>query len=164
MIKSIVYLAFIFVLLLGCAKPPNYPLTPVIKYEGVNKKEIAQGNAAAEEDYLNITFSFTDGDGDISFERDSLDVFLTDSRDGSRLPYRLPSISTQGVGNGISGNITIRILNKLQICCTFPNGATPCTKSTQFPTDTFSYFIQMRDRAGNWSNTIQTDVITVLCN
>jgi hypothetical protein len=149
--------------IVGCAKPPEYPFAPVIKYEGINKTVIAQGNAQAEEDYLIITFSFTDGDGDISFERDSIDVFLTDSRDGTRIPYRLPTISTQGVGNGISGNITIRILNKLQICCTFPNGATPCTKSTIFPTDTFSYFIQMRDRAGNWSNTEQTDVVTVLC-
>lgn len=160
------FLCFILVslVIIGCAKPPNYPNEPIITYEGLNKTVIAQGNANAEPDTLKIKFSFTDGDGDISYEKDSIDIFLTDSRDGTKLPYRLPQISSQGVGNGISGTITVKIPNKLQICCTFPNGATPCTKSEEFPKDTFSFYMQLRDRAGNWSNIEKTDVITVLCD
>ena len=160
LIASGVLLAF------SCVKPPNYPDEPRIEYIGLNKSTIAQGNGNAPRDTLEITFFFEDGDGNIGTpdqDTANFDVFLYDSRDSSLTKFRLPVLPDQGIGNGVSGEATVRIPTLFNICCTFPNGATPCQASTQFPTDTFSYAIRMRDRAGNTSNSIQTEMITVLC-
>lgn len=149
----------------ACIQRPEYPVQPVITYEGLSKRVIAQGSSSALPDTLDLLFSFTDGDGDLGYENDSLDIFLTDSRDGFVENLKLPVFPSQGTGNGISGEITVRVFNKpFNICCTYPNGQVPCTPSTIYPVDTFSYGIQIRDRAGNFSNKVQSEVITILCN
>ncbi len=167
LIRIAFFLGLPLFVVLSCANAPDYPIEPIIEIMDLNKTSIAQGNGNAAADTLAIRFSFTDGDGDIGFpdDVDSIDTYLTDSRDGFINRFRLPAISTQGVGKGISGEVTLKIPNRpFRICCTFPNGATACEPNTQFPTDTFSYTIQIRDRAGHLSNTIQTQTITILCD
>ena len=150
----------------ACVQPPNYPNEPVIEYIGLNKSVIAQGNQNSAPDTLEVIFSFTDGDGNLGFPDDSLNVFdaiLTDSRDGFEHLFRLPVLPEQGVGNGVSGEITLRIPNRLPICCTFPDGSTACQPSSRFPTDTMSFAIRIMDRDRNVSNTIRSEQITILC-
>lgn len=148
----------------SCVQPPNYPDEPIIEFLSLNKNAIAQGNGSADPDTLAVTFSFTDGDGDLGFEGDSIDVFLTDSRDNFVNRFKLPLIPDQGTGNGISGEITLKIPNTpFNICCTYPNGATACQPNAEFLTDTMSFKIQIRDRSDNYSNPIQTETITILC-
>ncbi len=148
-----------------CVQPPDYPDEPVIEFVRLNKSSIAQGNAGARPDTLGVIFSFTDGDGNVGFESDSVDVFLTDSRDDFVNRFKLPVIPDQGSGNGISGEVTIKLPNTpFNICCTFPDGSTACQQNEKFKVDTFSYTIQMRDRDFNLSNKVQTDLITILCN
>ena len=152
-------------LVYNCVQPPNYPNTPQINYVGINQQAISQGNANNPADTLEITLSFTDGDGDLGIDDSTVDFFLTDSREGFVDIKKLPVIPDQGIGNGISGEITVRLLNKpFGICCTYPDGSTPCVPNANFPTDTMSYTIQIKDRAGNMSNKIQTETITILCN
>ncbi len=151
--------------LFNCVQPPDYPNEPEISYIGFNKLSIAQGNQDAPPDTLILMFSFTDGDGDLGNDTDSIDIFYTDSRDGFRGLRRLPVIPDQGTGNGISGEVTLKFPNKpFNICCTYPDGATACQPNPNFATDTFSYTLQIRDRAGNFSNEIQTETVTILCN
>jgi hypothetical protein len=149
-------------LILACVNPPDYPDTPVIKYLGVNKIQVNQDNRPLlAEDTLSIRFSFTDGDGDLSLN-DTTDVFLYDSRFPSLAnPYKIPTIPLDGTGNGIRGEITINILSSNRICC-IENGF-PCPSNPQNPVDTFSYEIQIRDRAGNLSNRIRTETIDIIC-
>jgi hypothetical protein len=149
----------------ACVKRPDYPIEPVLNFKGMNKQVIAQGSPSAAADTLAITFGFTDGDGDLGYADGTLDIFLTDSRDGFEETLKLPVIPAQGSGNGISGEITVLVFNKpFNICCTYPNGQVPCTPSTVFPIDTFSYAIRIRDRAGHFSNSVQTGVVSILCN
>lgn len=150
----------IWLTLLSCADAPSYPITPVIEYLGVNKLQVLQQPLGP--DTLEIYFSFTDGDGDLSLE-DSTDIFLFDSRKPSILnAYKIPTISEESINGGIRGEITIRIKNvNFGICCIenqFPCGGTPAS-----PVESFSYEIQIRDRAGNLSNRIRTETIDVLC-
>ncbi len=158
----------VFFLMLGffafsCVQPPNYPAAPEIDYIGINQLSIGQGNANSPDDTLVVQFSFTDGDGDLSGDNDSIDIFFTDSRRGSLIPYRIPLISNQGTGNGISGEITVRIPNKpFGICCAL-EGFSACEPLPGM-VDTFSYGIQIRDQANNYSNKVQTETITILCN
>lgn len=163
--KVVVWICLLPVLSASCIKRPDYPVQPVISYIGMNKQTIVQGSAQAAPDTLAITFGFTDGDGDLGHADGTLDIFLTDSRDGFEETLKLPVIPSQGTGNGVTGEITVRMFNKpFRICCTYPNGQVPCTPSTVFPRDTFSFAIRIRDRAGHVSNSVQTGVITILCN
>jgi hypothetical protein len=169
--KTLNYL-WLLLLALGlynCTQPPDYPVEPVIfppeAGRILNRQAIVQGSTTAPFDTLVVTFGFTDGDGDIGTRGDSLDVFLTDSRDGFVNFYKLPVIPQQGAGNGISGEVTLRIPNKpFNICCTFPDGSTACQPNQNFPTDRYYYTIQIRDQANNFSNELDTEELTVLCN
>jgi hypothetical protein len=162
--RTIIFITALFFTLSSCIKAPEFPDTPEIQFVGFNTTTITQGSATADEEILELTFSFTDGDADIGSEEDA-NVFLTDSRDGSVLPFKVNPIPEQGTGNGISGEITVRIVNKpFNICCTFDNGQSPCTASTSQPTDKMFYSIQLLDRAGHESNIVDTEELTILCN
>lgn len=149
-------------LIFACVNPPNYPDAPEIEYMGVNKTTIFQGTPNLPADTLAIRFSFTDGDGDLSSE-DSTDVFLYDSRFPSvPNPYKIPLIPEDGTGNGIRGEITVRIQNAFNICCIEASGFA-CPTAATFDIDTFSYEIQIRDRAGNFSNRVRTETLGIRC-
>ncbi len=165
--KKVFPLAFValFFVFQYCVQPPDYPLEPVIEYIGLSKNLLQQGTG--NEDFLSVTFSFTDGDGDLGYpETDpTASVFIRDSRDSfAKPPLQLPYVEPQGAGNGISGEITI---NLPTVCCIFidPDGfklaCEDVPNTMQF--DTFHYFIKIRDRAGHESNEIKTGAIILKC-
>lgn len=144
-----------------CVRPPDFPDEPVIAFKSLSKQTMRQSiNQFADSSFL--TFTFTDGDGDLGDEdNDSLNVYVTDGRDGvEKFKYRIPYIEPQGTGNGIEGEIRVKLNTT---CCIYPDGQVPCTKSTDFPTDTLFYEIYIKDRKGNKSNVIQTPMIVLLC-
>lgn len=146
----------------SCADAPVYPNEPVITYEGMSKNRIFQFTNGPV-DTIVVNFSFTDGDGDLSsIGSDSIDIFLTDSRlPDSPIDYRFPLIDEEGTGNGISGTASITIVNTNNICCIF--NSVLCAANPAYPIDTFSYSIQIRDRANNFSNLIRTEQIEIIC-
>lgn len=151
------------ILLQFCVQPPNYPDEPVIEFQRLSKTTLMQTRFGV--DSVVVTFSYTDGDGDLGFEDNTIDLFIEDGRDSfSKLPYRIPFVGTQGAGNGISGEISIRVPTT---CCIYPvaSGIPPCDTSNFAPQmfDTVFYRIQIQDRGGHLSNTIQTDPIRLQC-
>lgn len=151
--------------LVSCSQPPDYPNEPVLQYIGVNKTSVLQGSRTTPNDTLAIRFSFTDGDGDLGNSENTNNILLYDSRDSTLAPYKIPPVPEQGSGNGISGEITILVPNRIgsgNICCIFPD-LRVCQTDPRYKQDTFSYSIQMIDRAGHKSNIINTEQITILC-
>lgn len=154
----IIALFLLSLYLISCTQPPDFPDEPVIEFMSISKNQMIQGSFT--EDSIIVAFSFTDGDGDLG-DDDSINVFLTDSRDDFIAnQYRIPFIPEEGAANGISGEIFLTVFTT---CCTFPDATLPCTPSTAHPRDSLRYLIQIRDRAGNWSNEISTDLIYILC-
>ena len=150
-----------FVVLQFCVKPPDYPNEPVITFESLSKDVMFQSTFG--QDSVVITFSFTDGDGDLGFQDDDEEsIFIIDGRDSFQKPsYRIPYIEQQGAGNGISGEIGIVVPTT---CCIYPPPLPPCdTINAPQQLDTVFYWIQIKDRAGNLSNQIKTDPITLVC-
>lgn len=153
----------------ACLAPPEFPNEPVINFESISKFEINQANAGLPKDSIRIHLTFTDGDGDLGENgTDSVQIFLTDSRSNGRIPallrspLNIPSIPPEGTGNGISGDLFITLENEAQ--------SIPCianrrlfAQDPDLPVDTFSYIIQIRDRAGNLSNFVRTDMIDIIC-
>ncbi len=149
-------------MLFACTSPPDYPIEPVLEYKSVSKPFMTQSSIPTVDSVV-INFTFTDGDGDIGEETNTEYIFLTDTRTGFvDNTFSLPLVPVQGVGNGISGEVSIIVQTT---CCIFPDGGPPpCEPSTEFPTDELIYEIYMVDRAGNKSNIIRTEPIQLLCN
>lgn len=166
--KSLVYLALLAVslLVITCVKPPDYPDEPVITEITVNQNTISQASNNGPIDTLIISVAFTDGDGDLSDDETDPNIELIDSRDSTVTPYRIPAINEQGTENGIRGEIKILIPNKTGgskgICCIFPDRRI-CDVDSRYPTNVYRYSVRIKDRAGNWSNAMETEDITILC-
>ncbi|MCC7246690.1 MAG: hypothetical protein IT269_13485 [Saprospiraceae bacterium] len=157
-----VLLTFTVLLLTYCVQPPDYPIEPVIELKNVSKNELKQGQGS--QDSLFVTFTFTDGDGDLG-DQDSLNIFVVDGRDGNeKSRFRIPFIEPQGTGNGINGEITVRLNTS---CCIYvtPEGIpVACEQAANYiEKDTLTYRISIRDRAGHRSNEIETSQIVLKC-
>jgi hypothetical protein len=165
-LSKYLWAAFIAGVFLACSTPPEYPNEPILTYRGLNRVSIPQSSGTQSElDTLIIRMGFTDGDGDLG-DKDSINIFLTDSRDGFEHVFKINEIPQLGSGTSISGEIAIKLTNNSStkyFCCTFPNTRVTCIPSTEFPEDTMSYTIRIRDRAGNWSNQIRTETFRILC-
>jgi hypothetical protein len=142
----------------ACVRPPDYPIEPRIEFLGLSKNMVQQG---LSKDTLFLSVSFTDGDGDIGFQNNDSTLFVVDTRrNGTRINdvQGLPSVPEQGAGNGITGEIRMRIYGG---CCT--NTLVPCSPPFKYAQDTVIYEIYIKDRAGHESNRVKTPPIYVLC-
>ncbi|MGH1339317.1 MAG: hypothetical protein ACRBFS_24575 [Aureispira sp.] len=109
-------------------------------------------------DSLFLTFEFQDGDGDIGSDT-SKNIIVTDARNGLILAsYKVPDYLLNN-NNSRKGSITLVVYAP---CCIYPNG-TSCQPSMDYPMDKMRYEIQLCDRAGNCSNIIQSDPVTLEC-
>lgn len=136
--------------LVSCSDEETFPDTPVISFKSLEKFQSVSGL-----DSLVLTFSFTDGDGDIGsaasdtfgrdvyarlFERNN-GVF-EEAPLGAPLEYRVPYLEPRGNNSSLKGDIRISIdYNILR------------------PNDTIYYKVLLEDRAGNRSNEITTATI-----
>lgn len=150
--------------LASCLRPPEYPLEPVLTFEGISRDSMLQG--VGTEDSISVFLSFTDGDGDINpsnavempnvilVNRRSLDTVTT---------FQLDPIPEEGAENGISGDLRLRVYTT---CCDYPPSVPefPCEPSNNFPVDTLLLEAYMVDRAGNESNRVDVAPIYLICN
>ena len=132
----------------GCTKDEALNTTgnpiPLIKLISVSSKQLKQFK-----DSLVITFEYTDGDGDIGETNpDVNDLEIKDQRLSRADYYFVKPLTPLDANIKVKGTITVQMKN------TFLLG-TADSEITVFE-------LRLRDRAGNWSNTIKTDVITII--
>lgn len=161
--KALKYILFLSItMMIACTKPPDYSDTPEIAFANLSKNTMVA--AADFSDNLILTISFTDGDGDIGINDGTPSVYFKDLRDGSEfISFVAPEIPEQGVGNGISGEMYIDVNTT---CCIHPiDSLDGCLADfSDFPSDILVYEVYIKDRAGNKSNVIETDPITLICD
>ena len=155
---------FILTMLFSCTKPPDYPIEPVLEFNRLSRNSMKQG--FTNNDSIVVTVNFTDGDGDLGHTDSTIDIFVKDTRipDASPLPFKMPFVPVQGVGNGISGEISILTYNT---CCIYEGIYNPCDFTepavTEYPVEPLIYEIFIMDRAGHESNRVLTDTIWLQC-
>jgi len=154
--------------LAACVKPPVYPIEPEIEFKSVSSTFIKSG-------YLDtISFTFTDGDGDIGVNPSSADtcnpcgfksgdssclkmrgfnVFLIDSRDTCVSSFASANIEQKGKYDDISGEIIVIRAIDSKKCFAPPTPGCP--------RDTVVYTIVLRDKAGHFSNAVKTPPIII---
>lgn len=154
MSRQIVYLLSFFLLFVilfsGCTDDETFPITPEIKF-----KTLEKFISVNDLDSLVLTFSFTDGNGDLGSPPTdviSRDIFvkLFEKKNGvfeeavfaAPLEYRMPYLNPRGNNKSLKGDVKITIdYNILQ------------------PNDTIFYQLYIKDRAGLKSNVITTTTI-----
>lgn len=161
--KFVPSLAFLLLVLFSCTKTTESSDIPYLEFKGFSKSTMKQGRI--QEDSLFITMFFTDGNGDFGSQANSnkTNIFIKDLRTNDTLSqYKAPFVPLEGVGNGISGTIRIKLYST---CCRYDTstGIDPCMPSQTFPTNTLPLEIQIEDRAGNKSNVVRLTDITLLC-
>ena len=159
--KALKYTLFLSIaMFIACTKPPDYSDTPEIAFISLSETTMTQGSQ--NEEFITLTISFTDGDGDIGIDGGEPSVYFKDLRDGSEfITFVTPVVPEQGVGNGISGEMYIKVNTT---CCIHPNQNDGCNSDfSDYPIDSLIYEVYIIDRSGNKSNVIETAPITLLC-
>ena len=146
----------------ACVQPPEYPIEPVLTFEGLSRDTMIQGSGL--EDSLSLFLSFTDGDGDIAAADGDSNVFIRNV-DSDQLVdfYSIDPIPTEGAENGISGDLRLRVFTT---CCEYPEEiqAFPCDLAPDYPVDTLRLEAYIVDAAGNESNRVDVAPIILRCD
>lgn len=176
LLKNATYFFLVFILglvVLGCKKAPNYPKEPSIEFD---KLRIVN-NYADYSDSVSIYIKFKDGDGDLGNDPADptyLDFFLDIYKktngtyvrmtyfDNSPLSYNgfLPLLSPYDVTGPIDGTIR-NIIAPFDAPLNSGGVIIPAPPSAPFhKDDTLQFHVRIRDRAGNYSNWVEsTDYI-----
>jgi hypothetical protein len=97
---------------------------------------------------ITITFSYDDLDGDLGENNPNItNLFITDSRNNVTYNYRISQLAPDGSSIHIKGNLNAVIKNTA-----ITDGST---------SQSVTYSLYLKDRAGNTSNTITTSAITI---
>jgi len=100
-------------------------------------------------DSLVLTISYKDGDGDLGENNPNVkNMFVTDNRIGITYPFRIQQLTPSGSSISIQGELNA-VINNLAI-----------TDGSNSQTATFTIYV--KDRAGNQSNSVTSSTITIL--
>ena len=141
--KSSLYIILLLSLISACKKDDSLPAAPSIKLLSVSSTDLLQFK-----DSLVITLEYQDANGDIGEDNpDQNDLMVKDRRLSNADYYFIKPLSPPSSNIKIKGVIAVQIKN------TFLLG-TGNSEITQFD-------IKLKDRAGNWSNSVSTPEINI---
>ena len=133
---------FIFFIFSACAKETT-STAPSIEFKSISPASLVIGKSE-----LVISFAYTDTDGDLGENSaDVKNMFVTDNRNGVVYQFRIPQLSPTGSNISIQGQLNIDMPN-----VGISDGAT---------SESATFNIYVKDRAGNQSNTATSTSITV---
>ena len=163
MFQNLTYAFIITVGISACNQSTDFSDVPELTFISMSKDTLNQG---INSDTLFVTLGFIDGDGDISISEnnpDKLNLRVVDMRTGNISDkFLIPEIPVSGIANGISGEMTIKMLGT---CCIFPemDSIPPCSVTPLYPDNEFIWQYTLTDDAGNVSNSVTTTPIFVKC-
>lgn len=132
----------------ACDPVRNFDVVPVIRLIEFRPDRLREGT-----DTLYLKVYYEDGDGDLGKSAGDTDFVVTDTRQGAPVfppvvyPYALPDVTPPGQKKQIFGEIDIKVV--------------PTYRRPGLPADTARISLRLRDRKGNFSNTITLDPIPV---
>ena len=125
---------------------PTVSVIPEISLESVSATQVM-----AHKDSLSFLIKYTDGDGDLGdADADIMSIELVDTRDADNLifKYHLSPRAPLDAEITITGTMEIVLQNTILL------DANNAQETTTFK-------LKIKDRAGNWSNEVETEVITI---
>lgn len=142
MLRYLIYIAALATLIAGC-KPKDGDPAPVIALKSVSVDSVKQFD-----DSLNITLTYSDLNGDLGEDNpDNNALEIKDSRLTQPDFYFVKPLSPPNTTLKIEGELTIKVRNMFLL----GNGGA----------ESATFTIRLRDRAGNWSNTITAGPVVI---
>lgn len=144
--RNSVWLLLMAMMMIRCEEETveHYPSVPEIDLVGISHDTIRQ-----YEDALLITIQYKDGDGDIGFEDpEEYALFVRDIRLESFDGFYIGPVAPPDANVPIQGELTIEFPSLFL----FGNGAVEQTR----------FEIKLIDRAGNESNLLETELISIV--
>ena len=140
----LLFVVFLSTMIASCKKDKTESTTtPQITFVS-----ISPSSAVEYVNSITITFSYDDLDGDLGQnDPNANNLFITDSRNNVVYSYRISQLAPDGSTIHIKGNLNAEIKN------------TAITDGSSSQSVTYSLYV--KDRAGNTSNTITTSAITI---
>ncbi len=162
LLHSLTQLCLLTFLIGSCIKPEKFPIEPVITDIRMNNT-VFYGAPFGIADSISMYIEFTDGDGDLgATENDTATaIFMVENRLGLEYSYAIPAITPQGSEKGIFGELEVIIAT---INCVPIDGGTPSPEAEYPDEDTVVYSVRLKDRAGNWSEAVESPPIVIRCN
>ncbi|MBL0315226.1 MAG: hypothetical protein IPP69_05375 [Flavobacteriales bacterium] len=138
------YIISLLLLIFSCKKKEDNPVAPVIEFKNISGTEVEQFN-----NNLQINLTYEDYQGDLgNADPDVLTLRVKDSRLSDYDWYHVPPMTPNNEELHIKGSYSI----ELDPLFLMGNG-------TQEQT---SFSVEIRDRAGNWSNAIRTPNVLIV--
>ena len=154
-LRTLIYLFLGLSILNACKKETNSTSgdpngSNLSKIPAITSVTILKKNIQQYKDSINFFINYSDGDGDIGYyQADSNSLYITDTRNNITESFfvkpQAPKNSTIAIKGTLSAKLPFTILVD--------------TTKTQ---ETTNYIIQLKDRAGNYSNKFSTDNITII--
>ena len=136
--------ACILVSFSGCKKEQPISTVPSVKFVSITPNP-----AIKYQDEIKVTIEYTDGDGDLGENTpDVKNLFCTDSRNNVTYEFRIPQLGPDNSNIIINGKLVFNLA---------PQGFIDDNNTTE----TATYSVYVKDRAGNQSNTVQTTSLTI---
>lgn len=164
--KALIFLIVGAAILSSCYKEPNFSMTPEISFASITKDMRLDQFTGARKDSIIVSINFKDGDGDLGYNTEEIGSTIprTDynfvikslrSKNGKFTEFKpeetlsgfFPRLKTDDKIGPIEGKLSYRI----QIETAF----------WPFKKDTVKFEIYIKDRAGNVSNTTETDPVII---
>ncbi len=138
-------LLVVVVALVSCSKEEvSLSSTPTISLLSIAPKVVQEFS-----DSLVLTIAYEDGDGDLGgVHPDSVNLFITDSRIGIVYGFRIQELVPGGAEVPIKGTFKVVLKGLFRVTDTAPS-------------ETVSFEIYAKDKAGNRSNTVVSEEIRV---
>lgn len=143
MIKNILYSILLMGLISCSGDDDEVSNTPEIEFVSITPSSITEF-----QEEVALVIKYKDGDGDLGEnDPDVKNLYITDQRNAVVYSFRIPQLAPTGSSITIEGNLEID-MNSLSVVGTDSS-------------ETAVFSIYAIDRAGNQSNTITSNAITV---
>lgn len=142
--RTSIYLLFVALLLNGCRKGDELDPVPSIEFISISETTVV-----SFENTISIQFSYVDANGDLGFEDPDINSLrIKDARLSDYDWYHIPPMTPDHQSLDISGTYTIELH--------------PLFILGNAEQETTIFDLQLRDREGNWSNTISSPTVTIV--
>jgi len=135
----------------SCGKDSStQPNPPISKIPAIELKSISPDTIHQLADSLLFQVNYTDGDGDLGdYDADTLSLWITDNRFPLTEKFHIPPLAPQGTTIAISGTLNVTLDHII-------------LKDQSASSESATFTIKLKDRAGNWSNEVTSGPIIVL--
>lgn len=139
----------LMLLLFSCKKDDSSVNPPISDIPEIALQSVSPATVHNLTDSLLFVISYIDGNGDLGdYEPDTLSLWITDERFPLTEKFHIIPLAPQGASIVISGELKV-ILDHIIL------------KDQSAISETANFTIKLKDRAGNWSNSITAGPVTV---